>query len=578
MRLAIAQVNPTVGDLRGNADLLITCLEEAARAGAAFVAFPELVVSGYPPEDLLLKEHFLRDCRRALDEVASAALEIVALVGVPWVEEGRLFNATAVLAGGRLRGLYRKIRLPNYSVFDEERYFHPGESVLVVQTPEARVGVNVCEDIWYPHGPTEEATLTGGADIVVNASMSPYHRGKGRDREAMLSARAADAGAYVVYVNGVGGQDELVFDGHSLVFSPTGELLYRAPQFEEALLLVDLDVEVARSTRGGGVATGTWPLEVLEIVPLSRFCPACSGTAFRTERRAVPATIRPVLDPVAEVYSALSLGAGDYVNKNRFKGVVIGMSGGVDSALTACVAVDALGADRVTGVSMPSRYTSEDTRSDARIECERLSIRFLELPIEAAFEAYLATLAEPFAGLAPGVAEENIQARIRGNLLMALSNKFGWLVLTTGNKSEIAVGYTTLYGDMAGGFAVIKDVPKTLVYELAHYRNRLAPGLPPIPPSVLERLPSAELRPDQTDQDSLPPYEVLDRIIEAYVVHDESVAQIVAQDIDRPDVERMVALIDRNEYKRRQAAPGVRITAKAFGKDRRLPITNRYAG
>ena len=293
MRLAIAQVNPTVGDLRGNTDLLITCLEEAARAGAALVAFPELVVSGYPPEDLLLKEHFLRDCRRALEEVASAALEIIALVGVPLAEDGHLYNATAVLGGGRLRGSYRKIRLPNYAVFDEQRYFQPGGSVLMVQTPEARVGVNVCEDIWYPHGPTEVAALTGGADIVINTSMSPYHRGKGGDREAMLSARAADAGAYVVYVNGVGGQDELVFDGHSVVFSPTGELLFRAPQFEEALLLVDLDLEAARAVRGSGAAPRTWPLEMLEILPPSRSCPACSGTAFRTERRAVPATIGP---------------------------------------------------------------------------------------------------------------------------------------------------------------------------------------------------------------------------------------------------------------------------------------------
>jgi NAD+ synthase (glutamine-hydrolysing) len=578
VRFAIAQVDPTVGDLRGNTDMVISCIEESVRGGAALVAFPELVVSGYPPEDLLLKEHFLHDCRRALDEAATAALQIVALVGVPLLEEGRLFNATAVLAGGRVRGFYRKMRLPNYAVFDEQRYFTPGDRVLVLQTPDARVGVNVCEDIWYPGGPTEEAAHGGGAEVVINTSMSPYHHGKGRDREAMLSARAADAGAYVVYVNGVGGQDELVFDGQSLVFSPGGELMYRAPQFREALLLVDLDTGEACGTSGRRRAPETREFDLLELMPPARPCPSCSGTAFRTERRAEPARVEATLDPSAEVYRALCLGVGDYVRKNRFHGVVIGMSGGVDSALTACVAVDSLGADRVTGVSMPSRYTSQGTRSDARVECERLGIRFMELPIEAVFEAYLATLREPFTGLAPDVAEENIQARVRGNLLMALSNKFGWLVLTTGNKSEIAVGYTTLYGDMAGGFAVIKDVPKTMVYELARHRNSLSRGDPPIPVSVLERPPSAELRSNQTDQDSLPSYEVLDQIIEAYVVRDESVGEMAAAGLDRGEVERMVALIDRNEYKRRQAAPGVRITAKAFGKDRRLPITNRYRG
>jgi NAD+ synthase (glutamine-hydrolysing) len=578
MRLAIAQVNPTVGDLRGNIDLLISCIEEAARTNAAFVVFPELAISGYPPEDLLLKDHFLRDCRRALEEVATAALNIIALVGVPLLEDCGLSNATGILAGGRIRGFYRKILLPNYAVFDEQRYFTAGDRVQLIQTPDARVGVNVCEDIWYPAGPTEEAALRGGAEVVINTSMSPYHRGKGRDREAMLSGRAADAGAFVIYVNGVGGQDELVFDGQSLVFSPLGELIYRAPQFEEALLFVDLDPEEARRVRGRGRLSGRWETEILEIMPRAGGCPSCAGAAMRTERRAEPAGVADELSPVAEVYRALRLGAGDYVRKNRFRGVVIGMSGGVDSALTACVAVDALGADHVVGVSMPSRFTSSGTRSDARLECERLGIRFLELPIEPVFKAYLDTLAEPFAGLEPDVAEENIQARIRGNVLMALSNKFGWLVLTTGNKSETAVGYTTLYGDMAGGFAVIKDVPKTLVYELARYRNSISASAPLIPVSVLDRPPSAELRLDQTDQDSLPPYEVLDRIIEAYVVRDESVAEIVASGIERQDVERMVALIDRNEYKRRQAAPGVRITPKAFGKDRRLPITNRYGG
>jgi NAD+ synthase (glutamine-hydrolysing) len=504
--------------------------------------------------------------------------------------DGGVANAAAVLAEDAVLAVYYKIRLPNYAVFDEERYFTPGRRVLVVQTPSARIGVNVCEDIWLPDGPTEEAAIQGGAELIINISMSPYHMGKGEEREEMLRGRALDAGAFVAYVNGVGGQDELVFDGYSLVIGPDGEVIARGPQFSEALLTVDLDLATARIAPRKERAVSLWGLEVVEVGVAETDAPPAE-TPFATDSSDVAASVAvpaaaplssnecpPPLSPLAEVYAALCLGVRDYVDKNRFRRVVVGLSGGIDSALTACIAADALGAERVTAVTMPSRYSSTGTRSDARETAENLGIDFLELPIEAAFRAYLATLEGEFAGRDADSTEENLQARIRGNLLMALSNKFGWLVLTTGNKSEMAVGYATLYGDMAGGFAVIKDVPKTLVYELSAYRNQLGPGAGPIPATTINRPPSAELRPDQTDQDSLPPYDVLDAIIEAYVVRDESVPEIAARGLDLQTVERVVAMIDRNEYKRRQAAPGVRITPKAFGKDRRLPITNRYRG
>jgi len=595
VRLVLAQIDPTVGDLDGNATRVIDAMGEARRLGADVVAFPELVLSGYPPEDLLLKDHFLRGCERALERVAASCHGLVAVVGVPLLDaDGGVVNAAALLADGAVRAVYHKIRLPNYSVFDEERYFTPGRRVLVVQSPGTRLGVNVCEDIWLPDGPTEEAAIQGGADLIINISMSPYHMGKGEERETMLRTRAVDSGAFVAYVNGVGGQDELVFDGHSLMIAPDGEILARGPQFSEALLTIELDLAAARIAPPKERAASLWGLEVVEVGVAETDAPSARPSRVAQSSAAPssgappavvplamplsPAECRPPLAPVAEVYAALCLGVRDYVDKNRFRRVVVGLSGGIDSALTVCIAVDALGAERVTGVTMPSRYSSSGTRSDARETAENLGIDFLELPIEAAFRAYLATLEQEFAGCETDSTEENLQARIRGNLLMALSNKFGWLVLATGNKSEMAVGYATLYGDMAGGFAAIKDVPKTLVYELSAYRNLLGPGAGPIPETTITRLPSAELRPDQTDQDSLPPYDVLDAIIEAYVVRDESVPEIVARGLDLPTVERVVAMIDRNEYKRRQAAPGVRITPKAFGKDRRLPITNRYRG
>ncbi len=590
MRIALAQINPSVGDLEGNAALIRSRVAEAAAAGADIVVVPELAICGYPPEDLILKDHFVADCREALLTVAPACRNIVALVGVPLAENGAVYNAAAVLTAGDLAGWYRKILLPNYAVFDEKRYFCSGEAVTVFEMGETRVGITICEDIWAAEGPALAEATGGGAGIVLNLSMSPYHHGKGRQREEMLAERARDAGAWVCYANGVGGQDELVFDGHSVVFDPVGELQARGLQFEEDLLLVDIDPPRRRPAE-----TCLWPVEVIALDEprTPRPYAVVGAVPGAPETAPVPARIEQALSPEAEVYKALCLGVRDYTLKNGFKQVVIGISGGIDSALTACIAADALGPERVNTVSMPSRYSSAGTKSDARETAERLGVRYYEIPIEGMFETYLDSLAPyleagaagsaaaaPGAGTsaagAVGVTEQNIQARIRGNLLMALSNRYGWLVLTTGNKSETAVGYATLYGDMAGGFAVLKDVPKTLVYRLVDYRNALGPGEGPVPKSTVTRAPSAELAPDQTDQDTLPPYDILDRIIEAYVVNDESIEEIVALGIDEAVVRRVVRMIDLNEYKRRQAAPGVRISPKGFGKDRRLPITNRY--
>jgi NAD+ synthase (glutamine-hydrolysing) len=575
MRIALAQMNPTVGDIDGNAALIVDWLRRARTEGAEVIIFPELAVAGYPPEDLLLKDHFVTRCMEALEMVAGETRGIVALVGSPWREDGVLHNGAAILAEGKVAGWYAKVWLPNYGVFDEKRYFAPGARLMVARVRDVRIGVTVCEDIWVEDGPGEMAVFSGSATVIANLSMSPYHRGKGQQREVMLGARAREAQAHVCYVNGVGGQDELVFDGQSLVFGPEGELMARAAQFEEELLVVDIDPGPPREPNDG-------PLEVREIEVAGL---RGSGPARPTDRGPAlgragrPATrLRERLGPEAEVYEALRVGIRDYVGKNGFSQVVMGISGGIDSALTACIAADALGADKVTTVSMPSRYSSVGTKTDARETAERLGVHYLEIPIEGLYEAYLACLSSYLAPGSPGVTEQNIQARIRGNLLMALSNKFGWLVLTTGNKSETAVGYATLYGDMAGGFAALKDVPKTLVYELAKYRNALGPAGGPIPATTLERAPSAELAPGQTDQDTLPPYDVLDQIIEAYVERDDSLDEIVALGLDRALVRRVLNMIDGNEYKRRQGAPGVKITPRAFGKDRRLPITNRYRG
>ncbi len=566
LRLAAAQLNLTVGDLEANAARVLEVYEQAEDAGADLVAFPELAITGYPPEDLLLRPAFVAQAGEALEKVAARTGRAAAIVGFPQPDRD-LYNAAAVCANGKVLGVYRKHLLPNYAVFDEERYFEPwpGDGPLFV-IGGARVAVSICEDAWSPSGPilTQAAA---GAELVVNVNASPYYAGRLRERETMLATRAADAGVPVLYLNMVGGQDELVFDGASMMFDGEGHLIARSPQFVEDLMIVDLDVRPSFRRRAldprGRVRAGALP-----EVPVSE--------ARLGERGPAP-VLAPLLDPVHEVYEALVVGTRDYVRKNGFSDVVIGLSGGIDSSLVAAVAADALGPEHVTGVMMPSRYSSEGSVADSERLAANLGIRTITVPIEAAHGALLDMLAEPFAGREPDLAEENLQARIRGVVLMALSNKFGWLVLTTGNKSEMAVGYATLYGDMAGGFAVIKDVPKTLVYALCRDRNERA-GRALIPTEVLEKPPSAELRPDQLDSDSLPPYEVLDPIIEGYVEDDKSVAELEAAGHDGDTVRRVARLIDRNEYKRRQAPPGVRVSPKAFGKDRRLPITNRWPG
>jgi len=545
---------------------MVDTYEAAEAAGCDLVAFPELAVTGYPPEDLLLRPTFVAQAAEALEKFASRTGRVAAVVGYP--EPGRdLYNAAAVCAHGRVYGVYRKHLLPNYAVFDEQRYFAPATAdgpLFVVNG--VRVAVTICEDAWSPTGPVL-TQAAGGAELVVNINASPYYAGRLRERETMLATRAADASVPVVYVNLVGGQDELVFDGASMVFDEGGHLFARGRQFAEDLLVVDVDVRPGFRRRlldPRGRVTAP-PLPEVRVTE-----------AQLAERHSVP-RIEPVLEPVREVYEALVIGTRDYVRKNGFATVLIGLSGGIDSSLVAAIAADALGAENVVGVLMPSRYSSEGSVTDAERVAANLGIRTMTIPIEPAHEAFLDMLSDVFAGTESGVAEENVQARVRGTVLMTISNKFGWLVLTTGNKSEMATGYSTLYGDMAGGFAVIKDVPKMLVYALAVDRNERA-GRELIPYSVLEKPPSAELRPDQRDEDSLPPYSRLDPIIEGYVEEDLSVGDLEERGLDHDLVRRVAGLVDHNEYKRRQAPPGVRVSPKAFGKDRRLPITNGWPG
>ena len=567
LRIALAQFNSTVGDFPGNVARMGELLDQARSQGADLVAFPELAVTGYPPEDLLLRATFLEANRQALLDLQKQTRGITAIVG--FVDrDADLFNAAAVLHDGQWIDTYRKQRLPNYGVFDELRYFQPGRGELLLKVAGASVGITICEDIWYPGGPFGRLALAG-ADLIVNINASPYDRRKWQRRHQMLSTRAADHGVQVAYVNLVGGQDELVFDGDSMVFEADGELLAEAPTFVEHLLVYDLETERAFRERLHDPRRRQVPyaiprsVRVRELAPIDgQRKPALTSVAVKPH------------DEIAEVYNALVLGTRDYICKNNFRGVVVGLSGGIDSALVATIAVDALGSDAVTGVSMPSRYSSEGSKTDAQELAENLGIKLLTLPIEGPFEASLGVLSDVFAKAKQNETEENLQARIRGNLLMALSNKFGWIVLTTGNKSELATGYSTLYGDMAGGFAVIKDVPKTLVYEVARWRNA-RDGHPVIPQTTLTKAPSAELRPDQTDQDTLPPYDVLDPILQHYVEGDWGVDEIVAAGFDEMTVRRVVAMVDQNEYKRRQAPPGVKITGRAFGKDRRLPITSK---
>ncbi len=572
LHIALCQLDVTVGDLAGNERKILEGLRSAREAGAQLVLFPELAITGYPPEDLLLKEHFLADARASLERIAEQTDETVALVGFPELADD-VYNACAVLAGGRVQAIYRKVFLPNYGVFDEQRYFQAGDGGALIEVGDLTIGLTVCEDIWEPGPPASDEALAG-ATLLVNISASPYHAGKGSERERMLIQRARDNVAAVAFCNLVGGQDELVFDGHSLVIDHEGEVLARGRQFAEELILATVDAAGPRAVRlrdprHRAVNHRSAPnVRLLASLPLREPDPADAS----------PALGGPVAEPLApsaEVYAALVLGLRDYVDKNGFKHVVMGLSGGIDSALVATIAVDALGPDRVSVVVMPSPNSSQATQDDARRLAANLGVSARDLPIADAMAAYDHTLGEVFEGREADLTEENLQARIRGNLLMALSNKFGWLVLTTGNKSEMAVGYSTLYGDSAGGFAVIKDCPKTLVYQLARYRNEIGPV---IPESILERAPSAELRPDQRDDDSLPPYEVLDPILDGYIEDDLGHEALVLRGYAEEDVERVIALVDRAEYKRRQAPPGIKISTKAFGRDRRVPITNRYGG
>ncbi|MEA2216315.1 MAG: hypothetical protein QOK19_1876 [Solirubrobacteraceae bacterium] len=588
MRLALSQINATVGDIAGNSRKIAAGISAAREAGAGLVLFPELSLTGYPPEDLLLKEHFLADSRRELERLAEQAVGLTAVVGFPERAED-VYNAAAVLAGGSVHAIYRKVYLPNYGVFDEQRYFQAGPGGAVAELDGELLGISVCEDIWEPGPPASEEALAG-ATLLVNISASPYHAGKGAERERMLAQRARDNLACVAFCGLVGGQDELVFDGHSVVIDHTGTTIARGAQFREELVICDVDLAAAGAARlrdaghrpAARRAAATAAVRTLAPLPPS---------AEREDGIAAPPVpgAAPLLEPVeAEVYAALSLGLRDYVEKNGFGHVVLGLSGGIDSALVACVAADALGSERVSVTIMPSPYSSHSTQEDARSLAATLGVGVQELPIAEVMASYEQILAAPFAGSQPDITEENLQARIRGNLLMALSNKFGWLVLATGNKSEMSVGYTTLYGDLAGGFAVIQDVPKTLVYRLCEWRNSPAgevalPGWPeraraPIPPSVIARAPSAELRHEQRDEDSLPVYGVLDRILEGYVELDQSREQLIAQGLPEHDVDRAIRLVDLAEYKRRQAPPGIKISARAFGRDRRMPITNRYRG
>ena len=587
LRLGLAQLNPTVGDLDGNFDRAVAMLARARALGIDILAFPEMFITGYPPEDLLLKPSFIERAIERTHDLLPHTRGLTAVIGT--VERDfDLYNAAAVLHDGHWVGTYRKRYLPNYGVFDENRYFMPGTKNPVFVRGTTVIGVNVCEDIWYPGGPVEDQVLRGGAEIVINLSASPYHAGKAMQRRRMLCTRASDNLAVVCYVNLVGAQDEIVYDGCSLMVDEQGQVLAEGRMFEEDLVVADIDLDSVFSARlhdprlrkGRALETGE-PAARIEL-PLAgvREEAAVSGgsvTAVAARPAIEKRQAHAPLELVPEVYEALRIGLRDYVVKNGFEKLVLGLSGGIDSALCACIAADAIGSANVVGVSMPSEYTSEVSRDDAAALAAALGLRHYTIPIKDVFDEYLSVLEPAFAGRQPDTTEENLQARIRGNYLMALSNKFGWLVLTTGNKSEVSVGYSTLYGDSAGGFAVLKDVYKTMVFQLARWRNERGPA-PPIPERTLTRPPTAELRPDQTDQDTLPAYEVLDPILKLYVEEDRSANEIAELGYDHDLVRRIIRMVDHAEYKRRQSPPGIKITPRAFGKDRRLPITNRWSG
>ena len=573
MRLALAQINPVVGDLDGNRELILGRLDEAKANSADVVVFPELAVTGYPPEDLLIRPGFIRAAATSVEEIARAARGVTVLLGAPHFDRD-LSNACFVCSGGEVKAVYRKRFLPNYGVFDEDRYFAPGRDLILLEHGKTLIGPTVCEDMWQPGPPATDLALAG-AELLVNISASPFYVGRDREREEMFVTRARDNSCFVAFCNTVGGQDELIFDGHSVVLDDEGTVIARAPGFEEALLLADIEPKEVigrrlRDVRRRALAREREEIPPVDIIHVGTRGPSQDGSKIRVE-------VVAFVDELEQMRLALELGLRDYVDKNGFRDVVVGVSGGIDSAVTATLAAEALGAERVHCVSMPSRYSSEATRTDARRLSDSLGCHFIEIPIEAIVDAFDAALTKPFSGQEPDLTEENIQARARGVLLMALSNKFGWMLVATGNKSELSVGYATLYGDMAGGFALLKDVYKTDVFRLARYLNeRTGPEL--IPQSIIDRAPSAELRDNQLDEDSLPPYSKLDEVLEQYVEHDRTLEELSTDGFDRDVVERAVSMIDRAEYKRRQAPPGVKLRPKAFGRDRRTPITNRWRG
>ena len=554
LRLAIAQINCTVGDLEGNCRKITGCVGKAADQGVDIIVFPELAITGYPPEDLLLKPKFIADNIDSLKNTARSVNDMICVIGFVNKTGPDLFNSAAVIRKSKIAGIYNKMLLPNYGVFDENRYFKAGSAPAVFRAGGLAFGVNICEDIWHKDGPIK-AQAAAGAGLILNINSSPYHAGKMKEREELIKREAKSNGVFIAYANLVGGQDELVFDGQSMIVGPSGKIICRARAFREDFIVADLDITPCRAKR------------MKKAVVIAKEFEPKKKTPLLSKKEVKP------LEPVAEVYEALVLGLKDYVAKNGFNKVLIGLSGGIDSSLVATLAVDALGKDNVAGIYMPTRYSSEESGRDAGELAVNLGIKFITMSIDQMYSLFLMAFEKQFAGLGRDITEENIQARIRGNILMAFSNKFGWLVLTTGNKSEMSTGYATLYGDMAGGLAVIKDVPKTLVYKLAKYRNSLGKA---IPDAVFTKEPTAELRPEQKDRDTLPAYEVLDPIIKAYVEEDKSPAEITAAGFDKETVTRVIRMVDRSEYKRRQSPPGIKITPKAFGKDRRMPITNKY--
>ncbi|MBN1253689.1 MAG: NAD+ synthase [Deltaproteobacteria bacterium] len=574
IRIALAQINATVGDLAGNAHKIEEGIQQARMLGVDLLAFPELAVTGYPPEDLLFMPRFVQQNLKTVGEIAKAARGLTVVVGFVDKQDD-IYNAAALIHDGKLSAVYHKVFLPNYSVFDEDRYFQAGREALVFELRGVKVGVSICEDIWHAGDPLKTEMVIGDAEVIININASPFHAGKQKARYRMISSQASDNAAIIAYVNMVGGQDELVFDGNSMIIDPKGALVAQAHSLAEDLLVVDLDAETVfkarlhdprRRKEKQALTPDHIPLKTVRLPEAKR----------KTAYKPVLESHQPIqYDEVAEIYQALVVGTRDYCLKNGFQKVFIGLSGGIDSALVAAIAVDALGGKHVTGVAMPSLYSSAESMEDARQLADNLGIQLLEVPIGPIFDSYIETTKPLFQGRKLDTTEENIQARIRGNIVMALANKFGALVLATGNKSELSTGYCTLYGDMAGGFAVIRDCPKTLVYKLAEYKNKKE-GKEIIPARIIQKEPSAELRPDQKDTDTLPPYELLDPILQAYVEEDKGANEIVALGYDPQIVRDVIDRVDHNEYKRRQGPPGIKITPRALGKDRRLPITNRY--